>query len=240
MIISLSGFAGSGKDTVAQYLVEEYGFTKVSFGAAVKDVVASVFQWDRALLEGDTQESRDWREQVDPWWSQELGMPDLTPRKALQYVGTNLFREHMHKDIWTLAMKRKLEKYAKQDQSIVISDARFINELDLLHSMGGILAQVRRSPEPLWAKDALRYMEAIHCGNPKIIHQITAELEQDPHSMLNLNIHRSEWEWLNATRFIHIDNMGSCYDLYRQVDCFMRAILAASDQVKKNMSTIAR
>ena len=49
-IIGICGFIGSGKGTVADTLVNEYGYTKLSFADTLKDGVAAVFNWDRKLL----------------------------------------------------------------------------------------------------------------------------------------------------------------------------------------------
>ena len=49
MLVLLNGLAGSGKDTVANYLIEKYGFVKVSFGAVLKDVLSVAFGWPREL-----------------------------------------------------------------------------------------------------------------------------------------------------------------------------------------------
>ena len=68
MIVGICGLIGSGKGTVADILVEQ-GFTKVSFADKLKDGVSTIFGWDRSLLEGDTDESRDWREQADEFWT---------------------------------------------------------------------------------------------------------------------------------------------------------------------------
>ena len=65
MIIGICGLIGSGKGTVADILVEEHKFEKISFADKLKDGVATVFNWDRSMLEGDTKESREWREKVD-------------------------------------------------------------------------------------------------------------------------------------------------------------------------------
>ena len=83
MIIGICGFIGSGKDTIADYLVNVQHFRRMSFAATLKDAVSSVFGWDREMLEGRTQHSRDWREQRDQWWSQRLGR-EITPRLILQ------------------------------------------------------------------------------------------------------------------------------------------------------------
>ena len=62
MIIGLSGNIGSGKDTIANYLVDKYNFRKVSFASKLKDIVSILYDWDRIMLEGNTPESREWRE----------------------------------------------------------------------------------------------------------------------------------------------------------------------------------
>ena len=95
MIIGICGLIGSGKGTVADILVEQ-GFTKVSFADKLKDGVATIFGWDRALLEGDTDESREWREQTDEFWTEETGRT-ITPRIVLQEFGTECMREGFDK-----------------------------------------------------------------------------------------------------------------------------------------------
>ena len=107
-IIAIAGFIGSGKDTAAEYLINNHNFTKLSFAGALKDCVSVVFGWDRVLLEGETLESRQWREQIDPWWAKRLDMPNLTPRWVLQYWGTEVCRISFHKDIWVAALENKL------------------------------------------------------------------------------------------------------------------------------------
>ena len=76
MIIGICGLIGSGKGTVADVLVDQ-GFKKVSFADRLKDGVSTIFGWDRAMLEGDTDESRQWREQRDDFWSAETKWKSL-------------------------------------------------------------------------------------------------------------------------------------------------------------------
>ena len=80
MIIGLCGLIGSGKGTVADILVDEHNFEKISFADKLKDAVSVLFDWDRAMLEGETSESRVWREQEDSFWTKETGRK-ITPRK---------------------------------------------------------------------------------------------------------------------------------------------------------------
>ena len=87
MIIGISGFQSSGKDTIADYLVKEHGFVKLSFASALKDIVAIIFGWSREKLEGLKVEDRQWREDIDSKWAKLLNIPCLTPRYVLQYLG---------------------------------------------------------------------------------------------------------------------------------------------------------
>ena len=134
MIIGLCGTQGSGKDTVANILISEYGFVKLTFASTLKDVVAILFSWPRDLLEGLTEESRLWRETVDDFWSAKLSIPNFTPRKALQMIGTDLFRIHFNNDIWISIVENKIGAMLKNNPNIniVISDCRFANEFSLI------------------------------------------------------------------------------------------------------------
>ena len=134
MIIGLCGTQGSGKDTVANILISEYGFVKLTFASTLKDVVAILFSWPRDLLEGLTEESRLWRETVDDFWSEKLSIPSFTPRKSLQMIGTDLFRIHFNNDIWINIVENKIGATLKNNPNtnIVISDCRFANEFSLI------------------------------------------------------------------------------------------------------------
>ncbi len=146
-IIGIIGAIGSGKDTIADFLIAEHGFKKLSFARRVKDAAAAVFGWDRELLEGATRESREWREQVDPFWG-------LSPREALQKIGTEMFRQHIRDDIWIKGVEKDLA--AEGGQSFVITDCRFQNEIDTIRRAGGRLIYVERGLKPDWVDRAIK------------------------------------------------------------------------------------
>jgi hypothetical protein len=204
MIIGVCGFIGSGKDTVADYLTNFHGFRRESFAGSLKDAVAQVFGWDRTMLEGRTKTAREWREQVDPWWSDRLGMPNLTPRWVLQYWGTEVCRKAFHDDIWIAALENKLRN-SKDD--IVISDCRFPNEIKSIWDAGGIVVRVVRGDEPEWYQDAINFNE----GDRNMLFATSrSRLER-------AGIHASETAWV-GTRFDHVlDNNGSIDDLFQKV-----------------------
>jgi len=131
MIIGICGFIGSGKDTIADFLVSHHGYRRESFASTLKDAVASVFGWDRIMLEGTTKASRVWREQEDEWWSERLGIK-VTPRLVLQLWGTDVCRKAYHDDIWIASLENKLRKI---EDDIVISDCRFPNEIQAIKNL---------------------------------------------------------------------------------------------------------
>lgn len=139
MIIGLCGAQGVGKDTIGDILVSEYGFTKITFAAALKDVVSILFSWPRDLLEGITEESRLWRETIDMYWSEKMGVSGFTPRKALQYVGTDLLRRQLYDNIWVNIVENKISMLLSlnQETNIVITDCRFINEFNMIKKFSG-------------------------------------------------------------------------------------------------------
>ena len=107
MIIGICGLIGSGKGTVADILVEEHSYEKLSFADKLKDGVSSVFGWDRQMLEGDTDDSRKWREQQDEFWTKETS-EEITPRLILQLFGTDCMRNGFYDGIWVSLVKQQL------------------------------------------------------------------------------------------------------------------------------------
>jgi hypothetical protein len=199
MIIGICGFIGSGKDTIADYLVNFHEFRRDSFAGTLKDAVAAVFNWDRELLEGRTKQAREWREQVDPWWSQRLNMPNLTPRLVLQLWGTEVCRRSFHDDIWIASVENKLRT---SRDSIVISDCRFPNEIQSIKRAGGQVVWVKRGPLPEWYDSAVAANQQVQSA--------TAYLQAQ-------GIHVSETAWVGTKFDAVIDNNGTIEDLYNQV-----------------------
>jgi len=197
-IIGICGLIGHGKDTAAGFLIEE-GFQRISFAGVLKDACANIFGWDRILLEGNTSESRVWREQVDEWWSKRLGIPNFTPRYALQYVGTNVLRTHFHPDIWVAACERQIEM---ADKNVVISDCRFFNELQAIKNLGGTTAVVWRHEKPLW------WATAVNCN------QANVSTKQN-NSMYTVfpEVHPSEWSWAGWDFDVQLMNTSTLEDL---------------------------
>ena len=148
-IIGICGFIGSGKDSIGNVLIKERGYVKLSFASVLKDIVSLVFGWDRKMLEGDTQESRKWREDVDEWWSKRLNIDNLTPRWVLQNWGTDVLRNHFHEDIWLASLERKIINSGIK--KVVITDCRFENEANFIKKLGGRVILVVRDSQTMYS-----------------------------------------------------------------------------------------
>lgn len=205
-IITVSGLIGSGKDTVAKYLVNEYGYQQASFASSLKDAVAAIFCWPREMLEGATTESRAWRETVDPWWSKRLGIPALTPRWVLQNMGTDVLRRYFHDDIWIASLERRVHN---STCGIVISDCRFPNEIDALRKLGARQVRVKRGAEPVWYHTA---KAAILTGDHSVMQHSFPE------------VHSSEYSWVNTVFDTVIENNSTLTDLYAKLDSLVRTV----------------
>ena len=206
IIVGVCGFQGSGKDTVADYLVNVHGFRRISFAGTLKDAVSAIFGWDRELLEGRTKESRDWREKVDKWWADKLNMPHLTPRWVLQYWGTEVARKAFHDNIWIHSVEHKL---ANISDNVVISDVRFPNEIKSIKDAGGMIIRTHRGPDPEWYRAA----EIVNKGPTTNLSWASNKAFLD-----NYKIHVSETSWIGTDFDAILDNDGTIDDLYSQIN----------------------
>jgi len=198
MIVGIVGFIGAGKDTVAE-VFKENGYKHESFADPLKDAVANVFGWPREMLEGDSNQSRAFRESIDPWWSSKLGLRKFTPRLALQLIGTEVFRDSFNPNIWLYSMENRY--VAGGMKPTIISDCRFKNEVGLIKALGGYIVRVQRGDEPHW------YQMAVDAASGDQFSQ---------HSLSDMGIHQSEWDWVNQKFDYKIQNNSSIEDLRLQ------------------------
>ena len=209
MIVGLVGFIGSGKDTVAKQFVQQ-GCVQDSFAGPLKDMCSTVFGWDREMIEGETVDSRDFRETPDIFWSKKLGIPNFTPRLALQLIGTEVLRNHFSQDIWLNSLEYRIRRN-NETNCVVISDARFRNELDLIKSMGGVIIWVQRGELPEW------FDTAKTAFNNAISRKIMETKYRD--------VHESEWNWAGYPVDYTIKNDGTLEELQDKVQIISKEIL---------------
>lgn len=165
LIIALTGKAKSGKDTAVSGIIDaltsKYGCIKRSHRLAFADPIreiGNIFGFTNVDM---TDQSRK-ETYVHPIWG-------VTPRKFMQLVGSEMFRNHLNADCWVHHMRLRITNifeltakdtghedepftfYPKSDEMysfppdiIFITDLRFPNEAKLIKDLGGIIIKVNR------------------------------------------------------------------------------------------------
>jgi hypothetical protein len=150
IFISFSGRAGSGKTTVSEYIkshfIKNY-FTVKNFGFAspLKDALCLWFDWDRNRIDSDFSYKEG--SQLDD------GSPDpycqalnMSRREIMQKFGTECMRHGMHKNFWIIMADLSVKLGKVNDSDIyLISDARFLNELEWIKSVNSYSILVVRA-----------------------------------------------------------------------------------------------
>lgn len=134
MLIGLTGLAGSGKSVVANVLVGEFGFERVRFSGALKNMARTLFR-DMGHCADDVERmiEGDLKEVAHP----ELG---VSPRHIMVTLGTEWGREAIHPDIWVRLWSARAANFGR----VVAEDVRFPNEVAEIRRRGGVLWRIER------------------------------------------------------------------------------------------------
>ena len=178
--IIISGKAGHGKDTFANFLKEELEkrnkrVITIHYGDAVKWILRDYFNWD--------------------------GNKDEAGRHLLQYIGTDVVRKNLP-DYWTGIVAGVLTAFDNEDlfDVALIPDARFENEVEITMEVipDSICIRVRRENEEEveWINPALTEEQRQHpseisldnyvfdyivhnCGNLEMLHDSAIAMLDD-------------------------------------------------------------
>ncbi|MEW5315173.1 MAG: hypothetical protein WDW38_006619 [Sanguina aurantia] len=150
MIIGLVGRRGTGKDTVAEYLVQRHGFENRKFAGPLKKALSALFGFTDRHLEGDLKEA------VHPAWG-------VSPRVMMQFFGTEIMQKQMQRLIPAMGSEHAVRRMFMdvdvdvrvdkdhrtggstcKDTRMVVSDVRFPHEVAALRARGGLIVRVHR------------------------------------------------------------------------------------------------
>lgn len=157
-IIGITGLARAGKDTSANVLVKEFGYTRVSFADGVRSMALAI----DPLLFGNVRLSSLVR---TSGWEEAKTVPEV--RRLLQVIGTEGVRDHIGDDSWVRAAKLKIDATLGP---VVISDVRFPNEAQSVKSWGGYMIRVERFNE-----DGSPYDNGLGTEHPSECHVMTLQ-----------------------------------------------------------------
>jgi hypothetical protein len=134
MIIGLTGYAQSGKDTVANVLVERYGFTRVAFADKIRELLYEA----NPMYDSIVGEPLFVKAKVDrDGWEEAKKSPHI--RRLLQTTGVAA-RKLFGEDFW---VKQALKDITPEG-NYVIADVRFENEADEIKFTGGQIWRIKR------------------------------------------------------------------------------------------------
>jgi hypothetical protein len=142
VLVGLNGLKGSGKDTVGKYLVEEYGFERLSFASKLKESAAALFDIDPKAWEAGKNDPHAIVsiDIVVNHIAQEQIKKSITVREFLQRYGTEAHRTVFGSDFWVDHALKGVDP----NKDYVFTDARFENELQRIKSLGGYNLQILR------------------------------------------------------------------------------------------------
>lgn len=140
-LIAITGYARSGKDTIAEHLIAQHGFQRVSFADEVREAALAldpIVQINLRIgvpVRLSSVVSRD-------GWDAAKAIPEV--RRTLQRLSTEAGKNFHGDDIWVRLAAPKVYDLWESGTSAVITDLRFPNEVDWVHSIGGQVWKVQR------------------------------------------------------------------------------------------------
>lgn len=127
-VVALTGAAGSGKSTAADYLIRQHGYERVKFAGPLKRMAAAI-GLDNAALEGELKEAP-----LDL-------LCGKTPRHVMQTLGTEWGRGCIGEDLWVRLWLRDASVRLFSSR-VVVDDLRFPNEAAAVRSLGGVIIKL--------------------------------------------------------------------------------------------------
>jgi hypothetical protein len=135
-LIAICGQKRSGKDTLANYIVSQYGHKNVKIAEKVKMLAKTLFGFSHDQIESDSKEA------IDPNWG-------ISPRRVMQFIGTEMFQykiqellPDIQRNFW---IKSTIQEHiVSQSTPIVISDLRFYHEYQALKDFNVYIIKITR------------------------------------------------------------------------------------------------
>jgi dephospho-CoA kinase len=188
-IILISGHAGVGKDTVANYICKKYNYRSIAYADPIKTFCSENMKIPLKYFYDQELKTKDLTS---------FGWPNFTPRKLIQFIGTNLFRENLDENFWVKCLVKRIESYILTT-NFIITDARYQNEL---------------YPERFFMDTE------INVNSKKIIQIKRKGYNGNP--IGGIQSHSSENEIQLPSNTIIINNDGSLENLYQTVDDILK------------------
>jgi len=132
--IALGGRLRSGKDTVADYLVQKYGYVKIGMSDPLHWAMLQLDPIIKPDPEGDDLRYIDIIDQIG-YTEAKAQYPEV--RRLLQQLGTEVGRNMLGENVWVDAAARSINGYLNEGKRVVLTGIRFPNELGLAQRFNG-------------------------------------------------------------------------------------------------------
>lgn len=129
LLIGIAGQARSGKDTVANHLVSEYGFMRMAFADPLKAACTVLFDLS---CEESSEENKE--ERITYW--------GVSPRTMYQLTGDAL-KQAFGPKFWVQRWAKEYGDFSNV-QDVVVSDVRFEQEAEMIRYLGGVVIHIQR------------------------------------------------------------------------------------------------
>jgi dephospho-CoA kinase len=140
-IIAICGAKRSGKDVLAKYLINKYKYEKLSFAEPLKKAVKELFNFNDIQVGIDEDNGMgNEKDIIDERWG-------ITPRKALQFFGTEIMQYKMNELIPNTNRGFFADILVSRiipNKKYVISDLRFLHEYEKIKELNIIIIKVIR------------------------------------------------------------------------------------------------
>lgn len=137
-IIAITGLKRSGKDTIANYLRDNYGYTIFRFAEPIKKVIILLMEYAN-ISKDDIENYLE--------FDKEVVIPELNAsyRQLAQTLGTEWGREQIDQDFWVNLLNFTI----KDNDKVVISDLRFESEVDFIKTKKSYIIKVYRGDDEI-------------------------------------------------------------------------------------------
>lgn len=167
-LIGITGKANTGKDTIANYLVDKFQARKMPLAGPIKAILNSIFGFPSGAWN-----DRHWKETPLP-------MIGHSPRVLAQSLGTEWGRS-INEDLWVSKMITRWR--ADGCKLTAVPDVRFDNEAVMILRSGGMIVRVERDdvePVAQHASEAGIQDQLIHISlrNNGTIEDLHAQFER--------------------------------------------------------------
>lgn len=141
MVIALSGAPRVGKDTFANFFINNKNIVSYAFAKPIKEMLCCAFGWNMSIFESDLKDVKDF------FWH-------ISPREAMEYLGTEIMRgdirihfpefdKFIGEKIWV----KRFEKFylENQNKTIIITDLRYDPEFEFLKTIKSVNVKIDRT-----------------------------------------------------------------------------------------------